>query len=151
MNSSGYERFILLVEEMQKAIRKIKLASALDLGVKGVHVFWLERLHGHPEGLTAAELAQESRVDRSLISREIEALARGGYVKLREDGRRYVLTESGVSISEQIVERAREIQTTVNNGISESELEEFYRIFEKLRDNFRILESPSAKRRSGGK
>ena len=151
MNSSGYERFILLVEEMQKTIRKIKLASALDLGVKGVHVFWLERLHGHPEGLTAAELAQQSMVDRSLISREIEALESTGYVRLLDDGRRYVLTERGIPIADEIVKRASAVQAAVNNGITEEELEEFYKTFEKLRDNFRTLDKPRAKKRSGGK
>lgn len=136
MEKPGYERFILLVEGVQKCIRKLKLSEAVGLGIKGVHVFWLQHLAANPEGLTAAELAQESMVDRSLISREIEALRRGGYVKLLADRRRYVLTESGKQLSDEIVKRATEVQNAVNDGISAEELSAFYCTLERLRDNF---------------
>ena len=139
MNKPGYERFILLVEGVQKSIRKLKLSEAAELGIKGVHVFWLQHLSANPDGLTAAELAQRSMVDRSLISREIEALRRGGYVKLLADGRRYVLTSEGEALSERIIQRATEVQGAVNDGISAEELEAFYDTFEKLRDNFAKL------------
>lgn len=139
MDKPGYERFIQLVEGVQKSIRKLKLSEASGLGIKGVHVFWLQHLASNPDGLTAAELAQESMVDRSLISREIEALGRGGYVKLLADGRRYVLTEAGLELSGEIVKKATEVQSAVNDGISAEELEAFYRTFEKLRDNFAAL------------
>lgn len=142
MNKPGYDRFILLVEGVQKSIRKLKLSEAAGLGIKGVHVFWLQHLGANPNGLTAAELAQQSMVDRSLISREIEDLRRGGYVKLLDDGRKYVLTEEGEALSEKIVSIATDVQSKVNDGISAEELEAFYATFEKLRDNFaKLLEN----------
>ena len=146
MDRPGYERFVLLVEGMQKSIQRIKLSEAPGLGIKGVHIFWLEHLRTHPEGLMAAELASKSMVDRSLISREIAALERGGYVKLLEDGRRYVLTEDGLRLSDEIVKKATEVQSAVNEGISKEELEAFYRTFEKLRDNFEKISDKPRKR-----
>ena len=139
MEKPGYERFILLVEGVQKYIRKLKLNEAAVLGIKGVHVFWLQHLAANPDGLTSAELAQQSMVDRSLISREIEALRRGGYVKLLADGHRYVLTEQGKALSEEIIKKATEVQSAVNDGVSAEELDAFYATFEKLRDNFATL------------
>ena len=136
MDKTGYKRFVLLVEGMHKNIRKAKLSEASDLGIKSVHIFWLEHLRSNPDGLTAAELAAKSGVDRSLISREIEALEGAGCVKLLEDGRRYVLTDEGDRLSARIAEKAKEVQTDVNSGISQEELEAFYKTFEKLKDNF---------------
>lgn len=136
MDRPGYARFIALIDGVQKSIRKVKLAEAPGFGIKGVHIFWLEHLRAHPGGLTSAELASASMVDRSLISREIEALERSGCVRLLEDGRRYVLTEAGFGLSEQIARKAEEIQSLVNEGIPEEELAAFYSTFEKLRDNF---------------
>lgn len=149
MDKPGYERFVLLIEGMQKNIRKLKLSEAPGFGIKSVHIFWLGHLRANPNGLTAAELAAESMVDRSLISREIEALERAGCVRLLEDGRRYVLTEDGMRLSDDIVRKATEVQASVNEGISREELIAFYNTFEKLRDNFdKLLEKPRKKRKT---
>lgn len=149
MDRPRYERFILLIEGIQKSIRKIKLAEAPRLGIKGVHIFWLERLRACPEGLTAAELATASMVDRSLISREIEDLQKGGYVRMLDDGRRYVLTEDGQRLSEEIAKKAIAVQSAVDEGIDEQELASFYRTLDKLSANFtKLTKKPRRSRKS---
>ncbi len=142
LDKPRYEKFILLIDGIHKAIHKIKLDHAPGLGIKSVHIFWLSHLLQYPEGMTAAELASESMVDRSLISREIESLERGGYVSVSK-GRRYILTDEGKRLALEITDIVMDVQDKADEGISEEELFSFYATLEKLHDNFnKITEKP---------
>ena len=113
MNKPRYEKFILLIEGVQKSIKKLKYNEAPSLGIKSVHIFWLLHLKESQKGLTAAELASASMVDRSLVSREIEALIKGGYVSLEDEGRHYTLTDSGAALADAIKAKMSEVQSSV--------------------------------------
>lgn len=138
MNKPRYAKFIILVEGIQKNIQKLKLAKAKSLGVKSVHIFWLSHLLYTARGLTASELARGSMVDRSLVSREIEELISRGLVVL-SGGRRYVLTEEGRKLAEEINGIVEAVQSEVNLGIDERELDMFYLTLEKMYDNFNTV------------
>lgn len=140
-----FEKLALLIDGIHKSIHKMKIEAAPTLGVKAVHVFWVYELMIHPEGLTAAELAAKSMIDRSLVSREIEELKKGGYIVAERGGGkrnynvRFTLTEKGGELAERIVGYVKYVQQTVDNGISEKELESFYATLTKLCDNFTAL------------
>ena len=148
LESVRFEKFTLLIDGIHKSISKIKFDTAPYLGVKSVHVFWIYELSLHPEGLTAAEIAAASMVDRSLVSREIAALKKGGYVECNDTGKkrnynaRITLTDEGRALAEKITDEAIRVQSTVGVGITESELESFYSTLEKLYSNFAALSSP---------
>ena len=74
METIRYEKFTRSIDGIHKSVNKLKIAIAPRLGVKGVHVFWIYKLLEYPEGLTAAEIAAVSMIDKSLVSREIAAL-----------------------------------------------------------------------------
>ena len=145
MEAVRFEKFTLLIDGIHKSINRIKFDTAPYLGVKSVHVFWIYQLSLHPEGLTAAEIAAVSMVDRSLVSREIAALEKGGYVAREETGKkrgynaRITLTEKGVELAERITEEAMSVQSRVGEGITASELAAFYVTLEKLYANFVAL------------
>ena len=145
MESIRFEKFTLLIDGIHKSVNKIKFDIAPDLGVKSVHVFWIYELSLHPEGLTAAEIAAVSMVDRSLVSREIAALMKGGYVSCEDTGgkrnynARLTLTESGRELAKKITREALGVQLKVDEGITEDELENFYATLEKLYANFSLL------------
>lgn len=147
MEAVRFEKFTLLIDGIHKSINRIKFDTAPYLGVKSVHVFWIYQLSLHPEGLTAAEIAAVSMVDRSLVSREIAALEKGGYVAREETGKkrgynaRITLTEKGVELAERITEEAISVQSKVGEGITASELAAFYVTLEKLYENFVALSS----------
>lgn len=147
MEAVRFEKFTLLIDGIHKSINRIKFDTAPYLGVKSVHVFWIYQLSLHPEGLTAAEIAAVSMVDRSLVSREIAALEKGGYVAREETGKkrgynaRITLTEKGVELAERITEEAIGVQSRVGEGITASELAAFYVTLEKLYANFVALSS----------
>ncbi len=139
MEENRFERFTLLIDGIHKSINKIKVKFVGSLGIKSVHVFWLYQLSRHPEGLTATEIAAASMVNRSLVSREIEALCNDGYITIAEDGRRYFLTDSGNALAGQISDIVLGVQCEVDRDITREELESFYQTLEKLNNGFSTL------------
>ena len=145
LESVRFEKFTLLIYGIHKSINKIKFDLAPDLGVKSVHVFWVYELLLHPEGLTSAEIAAVSMVDRSLVSREIETLKREGYVTAEDSGKkrsynaRITLTEKGKELAEKIKSEAIRVQESADVGVTEEELESFYSTLEKLYTNFAAM------------
>ena len=147
MEAVRFEKFTLLIDGIHKSINRIKFDTAPYLGVKSVHVFWIYQLSLHPEGLTAAEIAAVSMVDRSLVSREIAALEKDGYVAREDTGNkrsynaRISLTDKGLGLAAKITQEVIKVQSMVDVGITEDELESFYGTLEKLYANFVSLSS----------
>lgn len=140
------ERFYIftqLIDGIHKSIHRIKFDFAPSFGVKSVHMFWIYELHAHPEGLTAAELANKSMISRSLVSREIERLQEEGFIVVHETARgkrksynsRIMLTPKGHELAAAIQKEAMCIQNLANAGISEEDLIIFYRTLEKFHKN----------------
>ena len=104
-------------------------------------MLWVYELLCNPEGMTASELASRSMIDRSLISREIEALREKGYITSEEPrGKRSYnykikLTEEGRAVAEKIGDTAMDIQKRTDKGIGQSELESFYSTLERISKN----------------
>ena len=142
MEQQRFIRFVQLIDGIHKSIQKIRVESAREFGIKGVHVFWLHELLLHPEGLSATELASSNKVDRSLVSREISMLEANGLVKTEKpNGKRnynskLTLTESGIEIAQRIREIAMQFQELGGQNIDSNELSAFYATLEKLYGNF---------------
>ena len=148
MESVRFEKFTLLIDGIHKSINKIKFDTAPYLGVKSVHVFWIYELALHPEGMTAAEIAAASMVDRSLVSREIAALKKGGYVESDGDGKkrgynaRITLTEKGRELDREHISRIKKLDAIAMEGLNESEKAILMEILPKIRNNL-LLEGKS--------
>lgn len=154
MEQVRFKKFTLLIDGIHKSIHNLKITIAPHLGVKGVHVLWVWELLKNPDGLTAAELAMRSMVNRSLVSREIEELREGGYVVLELDGGnkyngKLRLTEKGRELAESIGGEVVRIQDAVDEGISEEELDAFYLTLEKLNNNFLKYKEQNKEKKHG--
>lgn len=154
MEQVRFEKFTLLIDGIHKSIHNLKITIAPHLGVKGVHVLWVWELLKNPDGLTAAELAMRSMVNRSLVSREIEALTEGGYVVLALDGGnkyngKLRLTEKGRKLAESIGGEVMRIQNAVDEGIDKEELDAFYKTLEKLNSNFKKYNAENKEKNYG--
>ena len=147
MGTERVNRFIHLIDGIHKNIQKIKLCTAPILGVKSVHVFWISDLSSHPEGLTAAELASNGKISRSLVSRELSDLHKKGYILIAQGGgskrgnynSRIFLTEKGVQLARTIQSIEQKIQKEVRSGISDEELAIFYRTLDKFNTNLKNI------------
>lgn len=154
MEQVRFEKFTLLIDGIHKSIHNLKITIAPHLGVKGVHVLWVWELLKNPDGLTAAELAMRSMVNRSLVSREIEALTEGGYVVLALDGGnkyngKLRLTDKGRKLAESIGGEVMRIQNAVDEGIDKEELDAFYKTLEKLNSNFKKYNAENKEKNYG--
>ena len=144
-----FESFILLIDAIHKGINKIKTDISPASAIKSVHTMWLYELLRNPDGLTATEIAAKTMIDRSLVSREISALMRAGYVmSASSEGKRgynsvITLTEQGKTLAEQIADAALTIQDNVSRDVNKEELSIFYSVLERL---YRNIEEISSKR-----
>ena len=140
-----FESFILLIDAIHKSINKIKTDIVPDSSVKSVHTMWLYELLQNPDGLTATEIAAKSKIDRSLVSREIRALMKDGFVNSDspEGKRNYnsliTLTEKGRILAEEIAIAALDVQNKVSQNVSADELSTFYSVLERLYKNITII------------
>ena len=136
-----FESFILLIDAIHKSINKIKTDIVPESAIKSVHTMWLYELLRNPTGLTATEIAAKTMIDRSLVSREITALIRGGFVKSDSlKGKRnynsvITLTQKGKEVAEQIAHSALKVQNEVSRNVSADELISFYSVMERLYNN----------------
>ena len=154
MESVRFEKFTLLIGGIHKCIHKMKIDTVSEFGIKSVHVFWLYQLLRHPEGLTSAEIAAGSMVDRSLVCRELEMLRKSGFIdiensdagKKRVYNARITLTERGIDLASRIADEVVKVQEIADAGITAEELEIFYSTLEKLHRNFVALTTPTGKR-----
>lgn len=142
MEKDRFIRFALLIGGINKHLQRIKIDNAAEIGIKGVHAFWLYELYTHPEGMTASELASRAMIDRSLISREIDLLKRNEIVAVKsEAGKRsynakLYLTDRGKLLAQRIGDLALRYQREIDRDIGEEELQAFYSTLEKLNRNF---------------
>ena len=145
MEQERFEEFSSLISGIYGNMQKLRGRYTAQLGLKAVHVFWLYLLRVYPDGLSASELAAAGKSDRSLVSREIDALLEAGIITTREEGtrRRYgwklVLTDKGRALAETISAVAGYIQDTVSRDIPADELAVFYRTLRTLSGGFEEL------------
>lgn len=141
MEQERFFNFTRLIDGIHKDVLKIRLDFAPAFGVKSVHVFWIYELLSHPDGLSATELAASSKIDRSLISREITALKKQGLIQTAtvEGKRNYnakiTLTDAGKAAAKRISELGVYFQNRVSEGIDEKKLIIFYNALETMYRN----------------
>ncbi len=141
MSESHFELFTLTLTSILKSIKKLKDNRMSQFGLRSSHVMLIYQIGNHPEGLTPADLAESSSVDKALISRVISDLLERGFVRtVRPEGRKYkarlCLTESGTEIADYIAATVDDIQHQVSGDIPKADLEVFYRTLSTLQDNF---------------
>lgn len=142
MQEERFEEFSTLISSIHENICKIKASYTSRLGLKEVHIFWIYLLNQYIDGLYASELASASKVNRSLVSREIGSLIENNVLCIDEAttharyGRKFKLTDKGRSLAENISQIAKDIQDKVNQGISEKDLVVFYKTLHMLASRF---------------
>ena len=138
MEQKRFTKFKKNIDGIHKCLQKLRLDFGSIEGIKGVHVFWLLDMLGHPEGQSAAEIAANNDIDKSLVSREINELEKEGYIFAEDNGikrgynKKYRLTEKGTHTAQKLDAAGLALQAKASVGISEDELEIFYNSLEKI-------------------
>ena len=142
MQEERFEVFFQNIAGLYRAVQRLRAQFAETAGVASVHLFWLYLLREHPEGLSASRLAELSRIDRSLVSRQLKPLLARGLVETsgetgkRRYGWKICLTQEGRALAEKIAASALSIQTQAGRGVSPEDLAVFYRVLGTLHQNF---------------
>lgn len=132
MNKNRFELFVSLTGSAMKSIQRIKTRKMRKYGLTSAHTNCICRLESAGErGLTQMEIVRQEMMDASQISRVLRELQNKGYVKVNgavgRYRRRYVLTESGMVVAQEIRNIIQEINGFVSGGIPREDVQVFYR------------------------
>lgn len=140
---SRFEKFIFDITEIDLYWHRIATQVMKPYGLKGNYAIYFTRLHGSPEGLTAAQLSTLCGKDKADVSRDMAALEKAGFVERMQTGSRYrapiVLTEAGNRLTEAIIDKAEFAVSRIGRNLSEQERETFYRALDDITANLQAL------------
>lgn len=141
MRSNRFEIFSTSVGQLVKSVTALKSRKMAKYGLKGTGALCLCQILESESGLTATELRRLGEIDKAQVSRCMNELSDKGLVYLDEqEGRKYKqkyrLTSYGDMVARDVQKTADLLQGAVQKGISQEELEAFYRTLYKLCDNF---------------
>lgn len=145
MELRHFELFVSMTGKSLKSIQRFKARKMKKYGLSSAHTNCLYHLLlAGEDGLTQMELVRHEMTDPSQISRVLRELIVKGYARLDgEEGkyrRRYMLTDEGLRIAQEISGIIDEICTYVCRDIPEEEVETFYRTFQVICDELQSAE-----------
>ena len=146
MNEKIFKRFsafTLLIANINRCIRRIKIEEMAEFNLKSLHVSCLYYLY-HSKSLTASELVDICGEDKAAISRSIEYLESVGYVACSSPAKkRYksplALTESGMAVAQTIVDKVDGVLLLASEGMDEGERDVMYRCLALINENLQTV------------
>lgn len=139
-----FEIFTLGLSEIMSSWNKIATEEMKPFGMKGTYVIYLIALYKHPEGLTAANLAEKCNRDKAEVSRALASFEKKGLVKRENttvNGYRakITLTEQGRESTKALRERVKLAVEKGGEGLGEEERNNFYNALEKISVNLKKI------------
>lgn len=126
-----FETFTVLINRINRNIRKIKNQEMADYGLRSAHVSCLYYLYTC-KGTTATDLCERCEEDKATISRALDYLERSGYLTCEsKSAKRYksllTLTEKGNEVGKKVADKVDGILDAISDGLTEEERVAFYR------------------------
>lgn len=141
--SVKFVRFTLSINKVTKLIRKLRMDGMNQFNLKGESTQILYQLYEHEQGMSFKDLVQECGLDPAMISRNLKKLVENQIVyKTGEDGRykaTYYLSDKGWQVMRKVDAIINQVEKEALKGISESEMDLFYKILSKLMYNLENL------------
>lgn len=141
---SRFERFICGITEIDLYWHRLATSVMKEYGLKGSYAIYFTRLHGHPGGVAAAQLAAECGKDKADVSRDMAVLEKAGFVtRQRRDGNAYrapiTLTERGWALTAKVISKAEQAVDCIGHDLTDADRECFYRVLETITANLHDL------------
>lgn len=145
-----FETFTILVNRISRNIRRIKNQEMAAYGLRSAHISCLYHLYA-AEGLTATDLCERCEEDKATISRALEYLETNGYLTCESKSvKRYrsplVLTEKGLQVSREIVEKVDLVLQEISTGLTEEERRAFYQSLTIISDSLDAVAKSSERK-----
>jgi len=139
-----FERFSLAISEISRYWHKIAAIEMEQYGLKGPHVVYLTTMYRHPEGLTAARLAELCGRDKADVSRTMSLMEKKGLI-VREGGSQNFyrallkLTPEGEYAAEFVRSRASVAVELAGDQIPDEKRAIFYETLELIASNLQTI------------
>lgn len=139
-----------LSKMMRCRLHQKEMASGAD-PITATHGWIIGYLFDHQnEDIYQKDLEREFHMARSSITGIVQVMENNGYIKrtpVEHDARlkKIELTELGCKFHDTTHENMDELEEEVRKGISQTELDTFFRVLEKMKDNLREYEDDSCK------
>ena len=129
-----FQRFSLLMANINRSIRRIKTEETAEFDLKSPHVSCLYYLYKEKK-LTPKKLCELCETDKAGISRSIDYLEHNGYLRKRikkQYKNPLELTERGREVAEKIAEKIDAIFAAIGEGLSEEQKRIMYEALETI-------------------
>ena len=140
----SFERFAQMLSTASKSILRLKSKCMSKYGLSSTHTLCLRSLYENSEGMTKSEISDFCDIDKAQITRIMGELIDNEYVRADMSGRTYnrkfLLTEKGLRITEEINETVALIVKYVNEDIPKEDIEHFYSVFETINTKLKSSE-----------
>lgn len=141
--NTRFREFTLLISNVLRAINKIKNYEMKKYGLKGTQVNCLFYLYGNQNEMTATNLCLLCEEDKGSISRTLKELEEKGFIVCEKDANKkkynsiLKLTPKGEEIAKIISTKIENIIDYDKNYITDIELTDFYKTFNKIYENLK--------------
>ena len=134
-----FEMFTVLINRINRNIRKIKNQEMAEYNLKSVHISCLYYLYT-AKGLTATELCERCEEDKATVSRSLDYLEKNEYIVCESKcAKRYnspfKLTEKGEEAGKRIAEKIAAVLDEVGAGLTDEERKAFYQSLGIISEN----------------
>lgn len=139
-----FARFSLAIAEIDRCWHKLAAEEMAKYELNSPHAVYLNALHQHKEGITAAKLGELCCKNKADVSRMISILEKKGLVRKEGTGgnlyrAKLVLTEEGRQAAEHVRERAAVAVELAGAGLSDENRKIFYIALEQITANLQTL------------
>lgn len=126
-----FATFTVLINRINRNIRKIKNQEMAEYGLRSAHVSCLYYIY-LSHGITATELCEKCEEDKATISRALDYLEQNGFIFcVSKSAKRYkspiTLTEQGAVVGKKIADKIDGVLEKVGASMTEAERDAFYR------------------------
>ena len=144
------------VKRLDNEIHSMMLASRAETGnadITMMHNWVIGYLYRNREkDIFQKDVEAEFSIARSTATGVLQLMEKKGYLyreSVPGDARlkRLVLTENGIACHEQHVQWIENIESTMREGLSEEDVQNFFRVIRKMRENLEKNHSETDRRR----
>lgn len=142
-----FETFTVLINRINRNIRKIKNREMAEYDLRSAHVSCLYYLYTC-KGATSTDLCEKCEEDKATVSRALDFLEKNGFMTCEsKSAKRYksplLLTDKGNEVGKKIADKINGILDAISDSLTEEERISFYRSLTKISNRLDTLSSES--------
>ena len=134
-----FETFTVLINRINRNIRKIKNEEMANYELRSSHVSCLYYLYISKE-LTSKDLCERCEEDKATISRSLDYLEKNDYLVCKSESKKrynspFELTDKGIRAGKRIADKIASVLDEISMGISDEDRAIFYRSLNIISEN----------------